>query len=180
MIRRETLAAVGGFDARYAPAADIQLWLKLLARGDLAWNDEKLCFIRMHDSHSHSYGPDPSESPFRVWNDATQIPNSPATAEIVARGLQREAERVYLYVASHLLGLRLARARTLFRLPAGYVGRQSSLLRWLATAPRVAVDQFRRIQALRSGHLVVYDPRPREGGLVENAQIELPKLSEHP
>lgn len=63
LVRRETLMAVGGFDSRYAPAADIQLWLKLLAHGDLAWSPERLCFIRIHSTHSHSYGPDPTESP---------------------------------------------------------------------------------------------------------------------
>ncbi len=177
IVRRRTLAAVGGFDGRYAPAADIHLWLKLLAHGGLAWAPEKLCFIRIHSTHSHAYGPDPTESPFLVWRDATAIENSPATTAIARRGLQREAERVYLYVAAHLLRFRPSRARELLALPRGYVDRPRSLLRWLAGVPRQVVGEISRIRALRSGHMVVYDPRPHGGDPVGDVSEQIHALS---
>lgn len=177
IIRRETLAAVGGFDGDYAPAADIHLWLKLLAHGRLAWTPEKLCFIRIHSTHSHTYGPDPTESPFRVWRDAPKIEHSPATQEIAARGLQREAERVYLYVAAHLMRLRVARARELLRLPRGYVDQPRSILTWIVGVPRQLVSQVARVRALRSGRMVVYDPRPHGGEPVSVATARLATLA---
>lgn len=177
IVRRETLTAVGGFDARFAPAADIHLWLKLLAHGDLAWSPERLCFIRIHSTHSHTYGPDPTESPFLVWSEATQIANSPATAEIAERGLQREAERVYLYVAAHLLRLRVSRVRELLKLPRGYVHQPASVLTWLAGVPRQLISQISRVRALRSGRMVVYDPSPRGGESTEVAAARIPALT---
>ncbi|MGH2959533.1 MAG: glycosyltransferase family 2 protein [Solirubrobacterales bacterium] len=174
LVRRDTLLSVGGFDARFAPAADIHLWLKLLAHGDLAWSPARLCFIRIHSTHSHSYGPDPTESPFLVWSEAQAIPNSPATPEIVDRALQCESQRVYLYVAAHLLQLRFRRAQKLLELPRGYVSQPGSFLRWLATWPKIALAQGRRIFALRSRRMVIYDPLPRIGEPLAAATSELP------
>lgn len=177
IVRRETLAKVGGFDADYAPAADIQLWLKLLAHGDLAWTPEKLCFIRIHSTHSHAYGPDPTESPFLVWSQTDRIEHSPATPAIAARGLQREAERVYLYVAAHVLRGRVTRAVELLKLPRGYVRQPVSALTWLAGVPREIVSQISRLRALRQGRMVIYDPRPHGGESTQAATARIPALS---
>jgi glycosyltransferase involved in cell wall biosynthesis len=67
LLRRAAVDDAGGFEARFAPAADIHLWAKLLAQHDLAWMAQPRCYLRIHRAKAHDYGLDPSESTFLVW-----------------------------------------------------------------------------------------------------------------
>ncbi len=163
LIRRDALESVGGFDASYAPGADVQLWLKLLALGDMAWVPEKLCFWRIHARHTHDYGPDPSESMFRVWEDAPAIENSAVPEDVARIGVDREALHVALYAAAHVLRGRIGRARALLAMSSKHVGLARTARLVAAAIPRMVGDQARRLLAIRRGRLVVYDPRPHGG-----------------
>ncbi len=47
MVRADAVRAAGGFDARYNYCIDLDLWCRLLVRGDLYVIDEKLCAFRL-------------------------------------------------------------------------------------------------------------------------------------
>lgn len=172
LIRRDALVAVDGFDVTYAPASDVHLWLKLLAHGDMGWVPQKRCFVRIHSAHSHSYGTDPTESMFLIWGDASELPGTPVSAALARYALYREALRVELYVAAHLLKLRAGAARQLFAFTRKHVHLGRATLMFIASLPRTALDQARRLSALRSGRLVVYTPRPRRGEKLKVARAE--------
>lgn len=173
LIRRESLARVGGFDAQYAPGADVHLWLKLLALGDLAWVPERLCYWRIHRRHTHDYGPDPSESMFLIWEDAAQIEDSPVTGRTAQAGLDGEAMHCALHAGAHLLRGELTRARELMQMARRHVGWLR--ISWLLALrlPRMLVDQLRRLLAVRRGRLVTYAPRPRGGRPLATVDTEL-------
>lgn len=163
LIRRDLLVKVGGFDAEYAPGADVQLWLKLLAEGDMGWVPEKLCTWRIHGNHTHSYGEDPTESTFRVWRDAGTIPDSPASPEICKLGTDHHATVVSLYAFAHLLAGRPKAARRLIAMVRPYVGAARMLVLFIRAFPSAAADQIHRLRAARTGKSLVYAPRPRAG-----------------
>ncbi|MEA2391973.1 MAG: hypothetical protein QOK31_2082, partial [Solirubrobacteraceae bacterium] len=121
LMRRADVEAVGGFDADYAPASDLHLWLKLLARGDLGWLPQPRCYLRIHPSKSHEYGPDPEESAFRIWEDLT-TPVGPITPALRDRALAAEGERHLMYAAAHAGAGRPGRARELAATAARHVG----------------------------------------------------------
>ncbi|MBK5229645.1 MAG: glycosyltransferase family 2 protein [Thermoleophilia bacterium] len=173
LIRRDALVAVNGFDADYAPAIDIHLWLKLLTHGDMGWVPRQRCFIRIHFAHSHSYGSDPTESIFLVWRDASELPGTPVSPQLARHAFYREALRVELYVAAHLLRLRVGRARKLLAFTARHVSMVRATLSFIASLPRTALDQARRLRALRSRHMIVYGPRPHRGKKLAAARAEL-------
>jgi glycosyltransferase involved in cell wall biosynthesis len=160
LIRRDLLVKVEGFDAEYAPGADVQLWLKLLAEGDMGWVPEKLCTWRIHGNHTHSYGDDPTESTFRVWRDAGSIPGSPATTEICRIGTDHHATVTSQYAFAHLLAGRPKAAAKLIGMAKPYVGLPRMIALFLRALPSAAVDQTRRIRASRSGRALRYAPRP--------------------
>jgi cellulose synthase/poly-beta-1,6-N-acetylglucosamine synthase-like glycosyltransferase len=172
LIRRSALEAVGGFDAHYAPGADVHLWLKLLALGDLAWVPEKLCYWRIHRRHTHDYGPDPSESMFLIWEDAPQLENSPVSAATSQAGVDGEAMHYALHAGAHLLRGRLARARALMAVAGRHVSLTRLLGLLLTRLPRMAFDQLRRLIAVRRGRLVIYDPRPRGGPPLASVDLD--------
>ena len=129
LIRRDAVEAVGGFDPRFAPASDIHLWLKLLARGDLGWMPDPLCFLRVHATKGHDYGPDPTESTFLGWEDAASWPRTPVDRARARTALYAEAERSLLYVAAHLAAAPPARALEILRLTGRHVS-------WWRVLPR--------------------------------------------
>lgn len=163
LIRRELLERCGGFDADYAPSADVQLWLKLLAEGDMGWVNEKLCYWRIHGQHTHSYGDDPCEAIFRVWADAPAIENSPATAEVCRLGIDRQAVVAGQYAIAHSLGFRFDRAADLIRMARQYVGTGRLITLLARSLSAGVIDQLRRFRAQRAGRIVVYNPRPHVG-----------------
>lgn len=162
-VRRAALETLGGFDGRFAPAADVHLWLRLLARSDLGWLPEPLCFLRMHASKSHSYGANPSESTFQSWEDVARQPQSPIGSSLLQDALYAEAERSLLYVMTHLAGGRFGRARRILAFTHRHVRWRWVLPRFLRRLPRLAHAQLSRIRAARSGRLVVYGQRTRMG-----------------
>ena len=153
---------MGGFDPGYAPAADLHLWLKLLARGDLGWLPDPRCYMRIHPSKSHDYGADPDESAFRIWEDLT-APEGPITPELRDRALVAEGERYLLYVVAHAGGGRTGSARELLATAARHVPPSRLAARVAARAPALARGQAARLLALRTGRLVAYTPPPRIG-----------------
>lgn len=163
LIRRDALERVGYFDARYAPGADVHLWLKLLAEGDMAWIPEKLCYWRIHRKHTHDYGPDPSESMFLIWADAPDLPNSPVSPKVAQTGIDREALHVALHAGAHVLRGDFGRARRLLKMATRHIGLLRTIGLVSVSLPRLAIDQTRRLLAIRRGRLIVYDPRPHAG-----------------
>jgi glycosyltransferase involved in cell wall biosynthesis len=163
LMRRDAFVEVGGFDARFAPAADIHLYLKLFQHGGVAWIDEPLAYARIHDVHTHSYGPDPTESTFLAWEDAARWESDLVTPSVLRRALYAEARRSLLYVGAHALRGRIGRARELAATASRHVDWWRVLPRFLLDLPGIAFDQGSRIYALRTGRLVDYNPRPRVG-----------------
>ena len=163
LIRREAVAAAGGFDPRFAPASDIHLWLKLLARGDLGWVPEPLCSVRVHATKGHDYGPDPTESTFLGWEDAASWPGSPVTTPVLRTALYAEAERSLLYVGAHLAARRPRPALEILRLTGRHVNWLRVLPRFALNLPRLLRGQVARLRALRSGRLVIYGQGTRIG-----------------
>jgi hypothetical protein len=163
LLRRAAVEAVGGFDERFAPAADVHLWGKLLSRHDLAWLDRPLSFLRFHRTKAHDYGLDPSESTFLAWEDLARTGGPRVTPAIVRAALDAEAERSALHAAAHLLagnaaGARRIAAFTTPHVPAGRVAGRVAL-----RLPALVRAQGARTIAARTGRLVVYGPMARLG-----------------
>jgi glycosyltransferase involved in cell wall biosynthesis len=163
LIRRDAAAAAGGFDPRFAPASDIHLWLKLLARGDLGWVPEPLVHVRVHASKGHDYGADPTESTFRSWEDAASWRGTPVTPPVLRTALYAEAERSLLYVGAHLAARRPGRALEILRLTGRHVSWWRVLPRFALNLPRLLRGQLARLRALRAGRMVVYGRGTRMG-----------------
>ena len=163
LIRRGAVAAAGGFDPHFAPASDVHLWLKLLARGDLGWVGDPLCYLRVHATKGHDYGPDPTESTFLGWEDAASWPGTPVTAPVLRTALYAEAERSLLYVVAHLAARRPRRALEILRLTGRHVSWWRVLPRFLLNVPRLLRGQLARQRALRSRRMIVYGRGTRTG-----------------
>lgn len=170
LIRRDDLIAVGGFEDRFAPAADVHLWLKLLTHGDMGWLRQPRCFVRVHERHSHSYGPDPTEAMFLVWEDLETLSGIPVDERVRRRALDREARRCLLYVCAHTLRLNFRKAAAIWRFTRRHVRMLPTLLRFAAGLPALARDQLSRIFALRTQRMVLYTPAPRSGESVATAR----------
>jgi glycosyltransferase involved in cell wall biosynthesis len=163
LLRRSALDAAGGFDARFAPAADVHLWGRLLARHDLAWLAAPRSYLRMHRTKAHDYGLDPSESTFLAWEALGREVGPPVTEELVARALDAEAERSLLYIAAHVLAGRPGAARRIAAFTGRHVAWPRALRRFAGRLPVLARAQLARAVAVRTGRLVVYAPLPRRG-----------------
>jgi hypothetical protein len=163
LLRCAAVDDAGGFDARFAPAADIHLWGKLLARHDLAWMAEPRCYLRIHRAKAHDYGLDPSESTFLAWKALAREVGPPITPDLVARALEAEAGRTLLHVAAHVIAGRLRPAARLLELTGPHVSWPRALARFAAALPAQARAQAARVLATRRGRLVIYSPLPRMG-----------------
>jgi glycosyltransferase involved in cell wall biosynthesis len=163
LLRRSAVEEAGGFDGRFAPAADVHLWGKLLARHDLAWMREPRCYLRIHRTKPHGYGLDPSESTFLAWEALGREVGGRISADVVARALDAEAERSLLHALAHLVAGRPAAARRILALTAPHVRWPRTLARFAGRLPMVARSQIARVIAMRSGRVVVYGPEPRLG-----------------
>jgi glycosyltransferase involved in cell wall biosynthesis len=161
LLRRAAVDAAGGFDERFAPAADVHLWGKLLARHDLAWLAQPRAYLRIHATKAHDYGLDPSESTFLAWEAlGREAGIDPA---LVARAVGAEAERSLLYVVAHLLGGRVEAARRIAAFTSPHVSWPRVLGRFALRLPALARAQAARALATRRGRLVVYAPLARMG-----------------
>jgi Glycosyl transferase family 2 len=163
LLRRAAVEAAGGFDERFAPAADVHLWGKLLARHDLAWLGQPRSFLRIHGAKAHDYGLDPSESTFLAWEALGREVGPPVDEELVARALDAEAERSLLYATAHLLAGRPAAARRILAFTGRHVSWPRVLLRFAVRFPKLARAQLARVLAARRGRMVVYAPLARVG-----------------
>jgi hypothetical protein len=163
LLRRAAVEEAGGFDPRFAPASDVHLWLKLLCRHQLGWLPDPLCYLRVHRSKEHGFGPDPSESTFLSWEDVAGEPGSPVTPELLERARYAEAQQSLVYVAAHLASGRFRRARGILRLTSRHVRWRAVLPRFLWRLPGLVREQAARIVALRSGRMVIYGRRTRMG-----------------
>lgn len=170
LIRRDAVRAAGGFDSRFAPASDVHLWLKLLARGDLGWVPDPLCHLRVHATKGHDYGPDPTESTFLGWKDAASWPGTPVTTPVLRTALYAEAERSLLYVAAHLAARRPRRALEILRLTGRHVSWWRVLPRFALNVPRLLRGQLARLRALRSRRMVIYGRGTRMGPAAPDAR----------
>jgi hypothetical protein len=163
LLRRDALEAAGGFDERFAPAADVHLWGKLLATHDLAWMDRPGCCLRFHRTKAHDYGVDPTESTFRAWEDLARAGLPRVTSSLVRDALDAEAERSLVHAAAHLGRGQVAAAHTIISFTARHVHWKRALGRFALRLPVLARAQLARALALRAGRLVVYEPAPRIG-----------------
>lgn len=171
LMRRSAFETAGGFDAEFAPAADVFLWLSVLQTGALAYLSQPRCFTRIHTAHTHSYGPDPTEAMFLVWEEAARRPGTNVDRALLDTARYFEAERSLLYITRHLLGLRFGRARAIARYTGDHVSWGRAMPRFLLRVPAIALQQARRIAALRRGRLVLYDPEPRAGPPIGELQL---------
>jgi glycosyl transferase family 2 len=163
LLRRAAVDAVGGFEERFAPAADVHLWGKLLARHDLAWLSQPRCYLRIHPAKAHDYGLDPSESTFMAWECLGREVGGRITPELVAQALDAEAERSLLYVLAHILGRRPRAARRILAFTGRHVSWPRVLARFARRLPAIVRGQLARAVATRSGRMVVYAPFGRIG-----------------
>ena len=163
LLRRAALDAVGGFDERFAPAADVHLWGKLLARYDVAWMRPPRSFLRIHRRKAHDYGLEPTESTFIAWEKLGEEIGGRITPAIVERALEAEAERSLLYVVAHLLAGHPARAARIVAFTGRHVSWPRALRRFALRLPVLARGQLARTLAARTGRMVVYEPLPRIG-----------------
>jgi glycosyltransferase involved in cell wall biosynthesis len=163
LLRRAALDAVGGFDERFAPASDVHLWGKLLARHDLAWLAQPRSYLRIHARKAHDYGLDPSESTFLAWEQLGRDDAERITPTLVRRALDAEAERSLLYVAAHLMGGRPRAAWRILVFTGRHVSWPRALGRFALRLPALARAQLARALATRSGRMIIYAPMARVG-----------------
>lgn len=163
LLRRDAIAAVGGFEAEFAPASDVHLWLKVLARWDLAWIPEPRCYLRLHEEHGHGYAYEPSEAVFLLWEDMARREPGAVQAPMLRRAVQREAEHHLLYVAARALRFDLRGASRLLATMRRHARVASALTSFALSLPRTLYEQASRVLARRTGRLVLYDPAPRAG-----------------
>lgn len=175
LLRRESLEIVGGFEERFAPAADVHLWGKLLARYDLAWLSQPLCYLRIHRTKAHDYGLDPSESTFIAWEHLEREVGGRITPAMLTRALEAEAERSLLYAAAHILGGRPQAARRILAFTGRHVSWPRALAGFTRRLPATARGQLARIFAIHSGRMVIYEPLARVG-----SPLPAPEAAESP
>lgn len=168
LLRRSVIDEVGGFEAEFAPASDVHLWVKVLAHHDLAFCPEPRCYLRIHSEHTHRWAMGPSESVFRLWEDMARREPAVVRPELLRRATYREARHHLLYAVAGALAGRLRQAAAIVRQASPHVRWRSVLPRFLLDVPELAWGQAARIAALRRGRLVVYDPRPRGGAPLES------------
>jgi hypothetical protein len=154
---------VGGFEPEFAPASDVHLWLKLLARSELAWVPEPRCYLRLHAEHDHGYAYEAEQSVFLLWKDMARRAPDAVDARMLRRALEREGRHHLLYACAYLLRGDVRAARRLVGSIRPHAPLRSVLPRFLVSVPAVAYRQALRAVARRSGRAVVYDPEPRPG-----------------
>jgi len=161
--RTDAVRAVGGFDDAFAPAADLHLWLKLLARSDLGYCPVPGASLRVHTTKSHTYGPDPTEAPFLAWRALAEDPGSGIDDETLAAALQASAEQSLYVVGALTATAQHERARTVMSFTRRHVPLGRATARMLTRLPRTLPPHVARAVALRRNRLLVYEPRPRVG-----------------
>jgi glycosyltransferase involved in cell wall biosynthesis len=163
LLRCSAVEEVGGFEEAFAPASDVHLWLKLLARYDLGWVPEPRCYLRIHARHDYEWGTDPDESVFALWEDMAGREPRSVDAALLERARYGEARRCLLYVGAHAIALRPERARSVWAAAARHVSWRRLAPRLARDLPGIALGQLRRLAAIATGRLVIYGPAPARG-----------------
>ncbi|MEL6786297.1 MAG: glycosyltransferase [Cyanobacteria bacterium J06607_15] len=89
MFRREWLQYVGGFDARFPPAEDTNLVLKLALKGcKTAWLRQITVCYRQHESSAMHKGLPQARSLEAVTNDFFAQPNLPPTVRLMEQSVR--------------------------------------------------------------------------------------------
>jgi len=89
MFRREWLQYVGGFDARFPPAEDTNLVLKLALKGcKTAWLRQITVCYRQHESSAMHKGLPQARSLIAVTNDFFNQPNLPAKVRLMEQSVR--------------------------------------------------------------------------------------------
>jgi glycosyltransferase involved in cell wall biosynthesis len=159
MMRTQSLREAGGFSAQYAPAGDVWLWLNLLCRGDLAWDPEPLCFLRIHDQHTHQWGGGPDESILKVWRDAAALPDSPIDQDTLERGLRNWCAVFSSYALRRRLDGDRATAQKLFAVTRSWRGPLRGSFELAATVPGRLADRAAVRKATREQRALIHGER---------------------
>ncbi len=167
LLRRSVIEEVGRFEDSFAPASDVHLWLKVLARHELAWVPEPRCYLRLHDEHEHGYEYMADESSFLLWEDMARREPAAVDATMLRRALRREAHHHLLYVGACVLRADRRSAGRLLAALRRHVRLRSVLPGFLLSSPAILYRQALRVLARRTGRLVVYDPEPRPGARMD-------------
>jgi GT2 family glycosyltransferase len=87
MVRRETLAAVGGFRSDFIQLTDMDAWLRVLSRSNAAWVGEALS-VRWHHAGSQT---DANQKPGSALIDQMWVTSSIARNAALARSIRARA-----------------------------------------------------------------------------------------
>lgn len=163
LIPLELLERIGGFESTYQPAGDLHLWLRLLALGPLAWCENRLCFLRFHDAHTHEWSDTPDVSTLQVWRDAPKFASEVVDPARSKRG-QRNCSQLFTnYGLKFLAGGNFAEARRMFSATREYAGVTGGASAFVRSLPQAARSR-REVAAARKQDLTVaYAPYPTRG-----------------
>ena len=88
LVRRTTLEDVGGFDPTLRSSEDWDLWVRIAARGEIAYIDEPLARYRLHGAQASRNVDALRDGQLRVLNKALGTPNIAATGVDMRRALR--------------------------------------------------------------------------------------------
>lgn len=88
LVRRTTLEQVGGFDATLRSSEDWDLWVRLAARGELAYVDEPLARYRLHGAQASRNVDALRDGQLRVLNKVLAAPDIAAARVDMRRALR--------------------------------------------------------------------------------------------
>jgi glycosyltransferase involved in cell wall biosynthesis len=163
LVRTDAMREAGGFDASYAPAADIALWFRLLAGSDLGWIPKPLSYLRLHGGKTHQWSDGPNEVEFKVWRDAVAIPDSAVTPEVAKRAARKWSIRYTVFAIKHALRGDFGRAKSYFGSARENVGAVPALIAFVASLPGVLRDRVVTSSAKKGGFSIVLNPYPQRG-----------------
>jgi hypothetical protein len=168
LIRTEALRAAGGFNADYAPAGDIALWMKLLAGSDLGWTPRPLSYLRIHDHHTHQWGNGPDAIQLKVWRDSVELPSSAVNAEAAQTAANNLSVPFTVYAIKSAMRGDFASARRSLAALNGHVGFVRAKVELLRALPRIFRERRAEKAARSDRRAVIYSPYSRVGGPLED------------
>ncbi|MGK2877388.1 MAG: glycosyltransferase family 2 protein [Solirubrobacterales bacterium] len=163
LVRTQAMRDAGGFDAEYAPAADVNLWFKLLSTSDLGWIPRPLSYLRLHGGKTHEWSDGPNEIEFKVWREAAELPGSAVTPTVARRAARRWSIRYTVFAIKHALRGDFGTARKYFASVRENVGVIPALIAFVSSLPQVLRDRVVTTSAARGGYSIVLDPYPKRG-----------------
>lgn len=168
LVRTEALRSAGGFDASYAPAADIDLWFRLLADSDLGWIARPLTYLRIHTGHTHQWGDDPNESWLRVWRDAPARSGGVVSRDQMDFAIRRWSSKHSTFAFKHLLAGRPRRAGELWSIASDQIGSAGVAAELVRSLPGSMRARKITRQATRQRRIVRYSPTAELGSSIDD------------